>query len=298
MVNPMKKRILLTGVTGFLGSHLAKKMLAVGYEVVALKRKTSSLRRVESCVSDIVFYDIEELDFDDLFRTCGKIGTIIHTATCYGRNNESVSDIFAANTEFPLRLFDAGNRAGVEVFLNTDTILDKYLNLYALSKNQLLQWGKFFSLHEKIRFVNLKLEHFYGPDDDPTKFTTYILNSCLSNISELKLTKGEQKRDFIYIDDVVSAYMILLEEIYRIDDSFMEFEVGSGQSVTIREFVETAHLLAASKTHLAFGALPYREGEVMDSKADISGLSALGWQCRYDIVTGLKLVIDQERGRS
>jgi len=74
--------------------------------------------------------------------------------------------------------------------------------------------------------------------------------------------------------------------------------VGSGQSVAIREFVETVHRLSDSKTHLAFGALPYREGEAMSSEADISGLSALGWYCRYDFVRGLKKVIDHERGRS
>ncbi len=294
----MKKRILLTGVTGFLGSHLAKALLAAGYEVVALKRKSSSLRRVASIVSDIVFFDIEGLDFDDLFRDCEKIDTIIHTATCYGRNTETVSDIFVANTEFPLRLLDAGSRAGVEVFLNTDTILDKYLNLYALSKNQLLQWGKFFSMHEKIRFGNIRLEHFYGPDDDPTKFSTYVINSCLNNIPEIKLTRGEQKRDFIHIDDVISAYLILLEKMDSMQSSFVEFDVGSGQSVTIREFVETVHRLTESKTHLSFGALPYREGEVMKSEADISGLAALGWHYRYDIETGLKQVIEQERGRS
>ena len=293
----MKKRILITGVTGFLGGHLTKALLAVGYEVVALKRKSSSLRRVESIVSDIVFFDIEKLDFDDLFRDCGKIDAIIHTATCYGRNNESVSEIFAANTEFPLRLLDAGNRAGVEVFLNTDTVLDKYLNLYALSKNQLLQWGKFFSMHEKIRFGNIRLEHFYGPDDDDTKFSTYVIKSCLDNIPELKLTPGEQKRDFIYIDDVVSAYLLLLEKMDSFSNPFVEFDIGNGHALSIREFVETVHRLTASKTHLAFGALPYREGEVMHSEADISDLVALGWHCHYDIETGLKQVIEQERGR-
>jgi nucleoside-diphosphate-sugar epimerase len=291
------KRILLTGVTGFLGSHLAKALLAAGHEVIALKRKSSSLHRVESVISDIDFFDTEELDFDQLFRDCGKIDTIIHTATCYGRNNESVSEIFSANTEFPLRLLDAGSRAGIELFLNTDTILDKYLNLYALSKNQLLQWGKFFSMHEKIRFGNIRLEHFYGPDDDPTKFSTYVINSCLQNVPELKLTKGEQKRDFIYIDDVISAYMVLLEKMDSFNSPFLEFDVGSGQSVSIREFVETVHRLTASKTNLLFGALPYREGEVMHSEADISGLVALGWRCRYDIETGLKQVIEQERAR-
>lgn len=281
-----------------MGSHLAKALLAVGYDVVALKRKSSSLHRVASIVHDIDFFDIEGLNFDQLFRDCGKVDAIIHTATCYGRNNESVSEIFASNTEFPLRLLDAGNRSGVGMFLNTDTILDKYLNLYALSKNQLLQWGKFFSMHEKIRFGNIRLEHFYGPDDDPTKFSAYVINSCVSNIPELKLTKGEQKRDFIYIDDVVSAYMVLLEKMDSFDSSFIEFDVGSGKSVSIREFVETVYRLSASKTHLAFGALPYREGEVMQSEADISGLAALGWHCHYNIETGLKQVIDQERKAS
>ena len=84
----MKKRILITGVTGFLGSYLAKRLLSVGYEVVALKRKSSPLRRVESISSNITFFDVEDLDYDDLFFKCGKINTIIHTATCYGRNNE------------------------------------------------------------------------------------------------------------------------------------------------------------------------------------------------------------------
>lgn len=294
----MKGRVLLTGVTGFLGSHLAKALLAAGYEVVALKRKSSSLRRVESITANIVFFDIEGLDFIELFRDCGKIDTIIHTATCYGRNNESVSEIFAANTEFPLRLLDAGSRAGVALFLNTDTILDQYLNLYALSKNQLLQWGKFFSMHGKIRFGNIRLEHFYGADDDPTKFSTFIINSCLNSVPELKLTKGEQKRDFIYIDDVVSAYMVLLKNKNCFNSPYVEFEVGCGQSISISDFVETVHRLTASKTHLAFGALPYREGEVMHSAADITGLVALGWHCRYDIETGINLVIAQERERS
>lgn len=292
------KRILLTGVTGFLGSHLAKSFLAVGYEVVALKRKSSPLRRVESVLKDIIFLDISEACFSEAFRDYGKIDAIIHTATCYGRNAESVSDIYLANTGFPLRLLDAGSRAGVKLFINTDTILDKYLNIYSLSKNQFLQWGMFFSSHEKICFANMRLEHFYGEDDDPTKFSTYVINSCLSNVPEIKLTEGRQARDFIYIDDVVSAYVVLLEKIEILNSSFVEYDVGSGQSIPIKTFVETVHRLTASKTHLNFGALPYREGEVMNSAADISGLAALGWCCRYDIEAGLKRVIDQEREMS
>lgn len=291
----MKKKILLTGVTGFLGSHLAIALLAAGCEVVALKRKSSSLRRVQSSISDITFFDTDTHDFDQLFRNCGKIDAIIHTATCYGRNSESITEIVEANTQLPLRLLEAGSRAGVKLFLNTDTILDQYLNLYALSKNQFLQWGKYFAKQCNIRFANIRLEHFYGPDDEPTKFTAHVINTCLNNIPELKLTKGKQKRDFIHIDDVVSAYMILLDKLIDANDYFVEFDVGSGHSISIRDFVEVVHKLTASQTNLVFGAIPYREGEVMQSEANISGLVALGWRSRYDIEAGLISVIERER---
>lgn len=293
----MKERVLLTGVTGFLGSHLARQLLEEGYSVVALKRQSSSLRRVAAILPDLELVDSDGLDFDAFFRSGARISTVIHTATCYGRNNESVSEVFEANTEFPLRLLDAGSRAGVDLFVNTDTVLDKYLNLYALSKNQLLQWGKFFSLHDKIRFMNIRLEHFYGPDDDPVKFSTFVINSCLHNVPELQLTKGEQKRDFIYIDDVVKAYSVLMGNIHRMGENFMEFDVGSGNSVTIREFVETVHRLSSSATHLNFGALPYRDGEIMNSEADVSRLASLGWRCATDLETGLQRAIELERGR-
>ena len=291
----MAKKILLTGVTGFLGSHLAKALLSTGHDVVALTRRTSSMRRIESIASELALVEIDGLDFDTLLTQHSGVDAIIHTATAYGRNGESVSEIFAANTAFPLKLLDVGSRAGIKVFINTDTILDQYLNLYSLSKNQLLQWGKFFSIHNQLKFINLRLEHFYGPNDDASKFTTFVINNCMANTLELKLTLGEQKRDFIYIDDVVSAYLQILEKTTDFDNAFIEFDVGSGQSISIRSFVETVHRLTGSQTQLSFGAMPYRQGEVMHSEADISGLSALDWQCQYSVEAGLKIVIEQER---
>jgi len=293
----MAKKVLLSGVTGCLGSHLAKALLSTGHDVVAIKRRESSLRRIEDIAADLALVDADNLDFEKLFTQHGKIDAIIHTATVYGRNNETASEVFAGNTEFPLHLLDVGSRAGVKVFINTDTILDQYLNIYSLSKNQLLQWGKFFSIHNKVKFTNLRLEHFYGPNDDELKFTSYVINNCLANTPELKLTLGEQKRDFIYIDDVVSAYLLVLEKINDFDKSFIEFDVGSGQSISIRSFVETVHRLTASQTHLAFGAMPYRAGEVMQSEADTTGLKELNWKCKYSVAAGLKIVITQERGK-
>lgn len=288
-------RILLTGITGYLGSHLAISLLANGYEVVGLKRKSSPLHRIESILPQLALLDIEEADISAIFTGHEKIDAVIHAATCYGRNGENASHVLEANLVFPLKLLDAAAASGVGLFMNTDTVLDKFLNHYALSKWQFTEWGQYFAQQKQIRFLNLKLEHFYGPSDSQSKFTTHIVNSCLANVPELKLTQGEQQRDFIYIDDVVAAYLLLLDKQESFGNGFIEFEVGSGVAVTIRQFVETVHRLTASTTRLNFGALPYRTGEAMFSQADTSALQALGWCCRYSIEAGLKVAIDEER---
>ena len=291
----MPKKILITGVTGFLGSHLAKAFLADGHHVLALKRKDSSLSRMESIIEDVNLHNVEDLDFDKLFREHPKIDAVIHTATCYGRSGETIHQIFEANMAFPLRLLEAASQASVGVFINTDTILDKYLNLYSLSKNQFLEWGKFFSMHNMIYFCNMRLEHFYGPGDDVSKFTSFIIKSCIDNMQELKLTCGEQQRDFIYIDDVVSAYLLLVEKLNTFTDRYVEFDVGSGSAISIRDFVTNVHRMTHSRTRLMFGALPYREGEVMLSHANVEPLRKLGWECQTYLEQGLVRIIEGYR---
>ena len=137
----------------------------------------------------------------------------------------------------------------------------------------------------------MRLEHFYGPGDNDSKFTSYVINSCIENIPNLELTLGEQKRDFIYIDDVISAYLILLGKMDTFSDEFNEFDVGSGEAISIKDFVKIVHQLTHSQSFLDFGAIPYRKGEVMLSEINIEPLNQLGWECKTKLEQGLELTL-------
>ena len=286
--------LLLTGATGYLGSHFAHAFLAAGYKVAVLKRTRSDFSRIEKLLPDLHVFSIEE-GLEIPFQTLGRVDAVVHTATCYGRHGENTSEIFEANTAFPLRLLEAAASFDTDTFFNTDTVLYKYLNAYSLSKYHFMEWGKSFAEAGRIRFFNIKFDHMYGAGDDPSKFTTYVIRACLSNATELKLTPGEQQRDFVHIDDVVGAYGRLLAKAAEFKQGFFEFGVGTGNAVSIREFASTVQHLAGSRTRLMFGALPYREHEIMHSEADVTALRALDWTCRYDLEAGLKQVIEMER---
>jgi CDP-paratose synthetase len=291
----IKMKIIITGITGFLGSNLSNHLSQCGITVIGIKRTISSLHRV-SQMPDIILYDCDQTSIDEIIEEHRDASAVIHTATCYGRSGESPIEIFDANTRFPLELLDSCRKYGINLFVNSDTILDQYLNLYSLPKNQFLQWGKYFSSQERIKFVNIKLEHLYGPNDDTSKFTSFVIDQCKRNAQEIALTTGNQKRDFVYIDDVVSAYEFILRHHVSAIDFFTEYEVGSGEPVSIREFVSRVHRLTHSETTLLFGAVPMRPNEIMNSKADTLALCRLGWEPKYSLESGLsKLLIEEDK---
>lgn len=279
----MTQTVLLTGATGFLGSHLVKGLLRQDYQVIILKRSFSNTWRIDDVLSQLICFDIDLCEIDQPFKKFEKIDAVIHAATCYGRHNESISDVFEANTVFPLNLLETAAAFNVNTFINTDTSINKdsipYQGLpnYSLSKYQFTQWGKHFSSIKTMRFLNVILEYMFGPDDNESNLVSYVIKGCLNNIDHLNLTAGEQQRDFIYIDDVVSVYLFLLDKLNQIPQKYAEYELGCGQSISLREFVETAHRLSNSQTQLNFGALPYRDNEIMYSQANIGPLNQLGW---------------------
>lgn len=291
----MPKTVLLTGATGFLGSHILDRLIHEGYHVVILKRSFSDTWRINHLMGLLKWYNIDEETLDKPFEE-QKIDVVIHTATMYGRKGEKTSEIVAFNVLFSLKLLETAISFNVDTFFNTDTLQQKYLSEYTLSKKQFAEWLKTHSESGKIKAVNMKVEHMYGPKDDRKKFVIWLMEQMLSDNKEIQLTSGNQKRDFVFIDDVVQAFLLVLNQSHCLPH-FNEFDIGTGEQIRVREFVlslkDTIEAIRGIPIipELNFGALPYRIGEVMDVVEDVKHIANLGWKPTINLSKGLELIV-------
>jgi CDP-paratose synthetase len=291
-------RLLLTGASGFLGSALAHHWVASGHEVHAVVRPTSDLRRIVAIREQVVLH--RAASAQEAAQIIGQVSpdTIVHTACVYGRSGESPYQVFEANVALGAAILQAVLDGGRKVnFINSGSVLEPEVSLYALSKRQFCDWGARLAEQspDLLRFVDLRMQHMYGAGDDASKFTTRVLRACLTGSPELRLTAGEQERDFIYIDDVVSAFDTVLATVDQMSE-VESIEVGSGQAQRIRAFVELVHDLTRASTKLLFGATPYRPNEAMRCVADTARLRSLGWRPAYSLRSGLQETIRRETG--
>ena len=284
--------ILLSGGTGFLGSHILDALLAHGHEVTLLKRADSDVSRIAHSLKLINYYDVDDVSLDSVFSK-SKIDFVIHTACNYGRKNESASKIIETNVVFGLELLEFSDAHGVLAFINTDSLLPNSTNYYSLSKNQFYQWLKLYS--GKIKRVNLKIDYMYGEGEGSNTFLSYLLRSFKERFKRVRLTGGDQLRDFIHVSDVVSAYMIIVSNINDFED-FEEFEVGSGLSMTVRDFVETVESRFSRKfgptiSILGFGDVPYRHEDFDFIGLNTDKIKDLGWVPEVALYEGIDRVI-------
>lgn len=280
--------ILLTGATGFVGSHLLKVLLDRGDQVTILKRSFSDCTRISKLLCNCIYYDLDVTDLDNVF-SFHRFDAVIHCATNYGGKNVPVSEMLRTNLLFPIELLSTAISFACPCFINTDSFFTKqipdrflasrplYRSEYTLSKYQFREWGKLRAIENKIVFINLQMEHIYGPDDGKEKFLSYVIQEMKSGASKLDLTDGTQARDFIHIDDVVQAYLVILDNLDQLI-GYQNFEVGSGKACTLREFVEKIHSIIGTRTQLNFGAISKSEAEIDYSVADITALQDLGWR--------------------
>lgn len=276
--------ILVLGGNGYLGSKIINELLS-NDDVFCTVRKGEGLNLLVKKENTHIISD----DVDEIKSTIEKndIDVLINTVCCYERQGIPLSSVVNANLMFPLSIIMFALEHGVKKIITIDTSLPKNVNLYSLTKKAVADIGEYYTKkNNDLVFYNVLLENFYGKDEPKNRFL-HIMVQNLKDNKPLDLTAGTQRRDFIYVDDVLAAFKILINNN---DYGFHNVPIGTGEGPTIRNVIEYLKEITNSNSQLNFGAVPSRENEP-DCIADLSYLKQLGFEINYPYKKGLKEII-------
>lgn len=302
--------ILLTGATGFIGSHLLEALLDQDHKVVILKRSTSSLWRIEHLTPKVKSYDIEESSLEAIFLD-QQVDIVVHLATLYRKfdKGQEVGQMVQANVSFPTELVELSVRHGVKGFINTGTFFEYDCSKLPVDENALMQP---FNLYAKTKVAfeailktyskQLAINTFrlFSPfgEKDNQKLVPMIINKAINGES-VELSEGLQKIDLIYVKDLVQAYIKAIDRFTSISfkTEYEVFNLGSGVALSIRDVVSVVEDALGKTIDKKWGEAS--EVDIPIAFSDNSkAFNILGWTPKTSIHEGLKHTIMYYKGNS
>lgn len=290
----MEEKILITGASGFLGSHIVKLLFKANFKIAVIVRKSSRLERFNGILEKIAIYNIEEQTLEQILRDF-KPTVVVHTACDYGKNNSPFSKVVQTNLLFGIDLFEQCIVNNVRLFLNTHTNLGKFVNSYSLSKNQLIEWIQLKKVNVKI--INMKIDLMYGPISSKNSFIYWLIEQMIDeNIKEIELTSGDQKRDFVNVEDVAFAYLLVIQNMETMPPHYT-LDVGTNNPIKVKTFVKWIGKEVEKQTgievgkRLIFGKIPYRKDDAMEPNLNNQGLLTLGWKPELNVKNKVRSII-------
>jgi len=305
----MSKRVLLTGVAGFIGGNLARHLLECGYSVAGIDNLSAGT--LENVDSRVVFHklDIRDTQIYPLFE---GVHSVFHLAakTSLTACLDEPLEAAAINVLGTLNVLEAARKAQVQKVVYADTSAEyegvnnfptpeayvQPIGVYAASKHG---GAAFCDSYRELHGTNVTTVRYfnvYGPAQDwrrivPPVMSAFILR-MLSGERPVIYGNGEKRRDFIYVDDVNAFHQVVLENPRS---SGRVFNVGSGTNFSVNEIYELVEgLLHTGLKPVYRSDLP---GEAQVTLADTTSARSLGWAPKIDIMEGLRRTIRYIRER-
>lgn len=298
-------RCLVTGASGHLGSALTRRLVSEGETVFALVRPGSDLWRIADVRDRVALIpgDLQDIEAARPSILAAAPETVFHlgwSGVARGRRNDPQQ--IETNVPGGLALFAAAREAGCATWIGvgsqaeygvpdrvlTEDLPPRPVTSYGVAKLALgLLLAQLCDL-AGMRFGWFRLLATYGPRDDETRLIPSVIRGLLAG-ERPRLTGGEQRWDFLYVDDAADA-------LYRASQAATlsgVFNLGSGEAETVRGIVERIRDRIDPALVLGFGDVPYGPGEPMRVEADISRLRReLGWCPAVSLDAGLGRTID------
>jgi nucleoside-diphosphate-sugar epimerase len=269
----MNKRILLTGITGFIGMNLAAQLINENFSVYALVRQESHFQNLSPLLRDkVTFIYIDQKEsLVEILKNI-KPDLVIHLASLFLSDHEyeNVGDLIQSNILLGTQLLEAMVQNNVELFINTGTSWQYYesetyrpVNLYAATKKAFEDIVDYYIDAKNLKVITLNLFDTYG-DNDKRKKIMSLLEKIAQSGECLEMSPGNQKIDLVHIDDVVSAYMIALKYLLNGETKYLgSYAVTSGQAISLKVLAERYSKFINKELKIKWGGRPYRPREVM-----------------------------------
>lgn len=287
-------KILLTGVAGFISSHLAHELLSRGHIVYGIDNMSNGkFSNIERCFNSGNFVFLEE-DFTKLLDQIEYVDQVIHLAAV-GSVPRSVANpevTFEHNViKFHQLLCSMKDSSCKKlIYASSSSVLGggkdpNPLSPYALSKFTNELYAKQFAHTYGLHTVGMRFFNVYGKNQREDSPYAAVIPRMLHDAKIKINAPGTQSRDFTYIKDVVSAIIAVMES--RHIGPTETFDVGFGESRNLYELLNILKRLLPER-RFDFEIVDARPGDVHTSLCDNSPLrTATGWAPQYDLETGL-----------
>lgn len=291
-------RVLLTGATGFIGSHVAHTVVARGHEVHAIVRPGSSRWRIAD-IEDRLHVIEGDLDQPAALApalAAARADICLHLAW---QGWSGVGGFAQGNLESVYRSLNFARavlQSGCRRLLITGTcfeyqVRDEVLtedspvvphDLYGASKHAVHVVAEQIANLDGAALVWPRIFYTFGPYEDARRLVPSVVGALLRG-EAAPMTAGAQVRDYLHVADVASALWAIADSDYT-----GAINVASGTAVSLRDLATTAAAFAGGADRLQFGALPYRAGEPMVLRASGGRLrDVIGWRPAFDLRSGL-----------
>jgi nucleoside-diphosphate-sugar epimerase len=291
-------KILMTGSTGYIGSHLYSKLKESNYDIKVVLNKNPIVYS-ETFVEEkdihtyVNHYKLKE------FITSFNPDLCIHLASSQSEDEslESIENLINSNLKFSTELINSLSLSSCRKFINTGTSWQHYesvvynpVNLYAATKQAFQDILVYYAEAFDFRIVTLKLFDTYGPNDHRKKIINLFFNQ-ISSKQSLKLTPGNQLINLVHIDDIVEAYMVTIDLIVKdSEEKISEYGISANNNISIKSLVKLIEELSGSDLNIIFGGVNYRNREVFKPWSGFNSLP--GWKPKIELDAGLKQMLN------
>lgn len=308
MMLDSKHNWLITGGAGFIGSHIAHLLVGNGQNVFVFDNlSTGNLQNLEDIKQNITFIKGDTTNKSDINNLPKNIDYILHLAAQISvpQSVENPEETFFINTQGTVNILEfAKNIKAKKVVLSSSAAIygDKTLppcsenatpacqSPYALSKLQGEELLKMYNLLYNLPTVCLRYFNVFGPRQNPNSaYAAVIAKFVDCFVKKQPLTvfgDGKQTRDFIFVEDIAQANVFAALNL----DKGETYNIATGKHYTLLELIDILSKLFGYKPEIVFK--PVRAGDIKESFADISKLSATGFKAQYNLENGLKKMLE------